>query len=145
MYERDMTAMDFRAINRAVSRRAVSGGPDAAAMRALRPALWFLWLTGARAEEMRRARGHGYAPESQRLRIGAKGQEVSIALGSRAARLLRWLHARHQPGQPVIFPGPDGCEWPMALLHATFAEAVALALLPPLSIRAIRLAHAGLQ
>jgi hypothetical protein len=94
---------------------------------------------------MRRARWHGYARESQRLRIGAKGQEVSIALDPRMARLLRWLHARRQPGQPVIFPGPDGREWPMALLHATFAKAVTLALLPPLSIRAIRLAHAGLR
>jgi len=76
MYERDMTAMDFRAINRAVSRRAVSGGPDAAAMRALRPALWFLWFTGARAEEMRRARWHQRAGD--RLRVGAKGQDVAI-------------------------------------------------------------------
>jgi hypothetical protein len=37
----------------------------------------------------------------------------------------------------------DGREWTMPPPHATFAEAVALALLPPLSIRAIRLAHAG--
>jgi hypothetical protein len=84
-------------------------------------------------------------PASQRLRIGAKGQEVSIALDRRAVRLLRWLHDRRDPGQPVIFPGPDGRAWPMALLHESFAQAVALALLPRLSIRAIRLAHAGLR
>jgi hypothetical protein len=83
-------------------------------------------------------------PESQRLWIGAKGRALAITLDARAAGLFRWLHARRQPGQPVIFPGPDGREWPMALLHATFAEAVKLALLPPLSIRAIRLAHAGM-
>jgi integrase len=143
MYERDMTPMDFRAINRAVSRRAVSAAPDAPTMRAFRPALWFLWLTGARAEEMRRARWHQWAGD--RLRVGAKGQEVSIQLDARAAGLLRWLHDRRDPGQPVIFPGSDGREWSMQALHAAFAEAVKLALLPSLSIRAIRLAHAGLR
>jgi hypothetical protein len=39
MYEREITPMDFRAINRAVSLRAASAAPDAATMRALRPAL----------------------------------------------------------------------------------------------------------
>jgi hypothetical protein len=145
MYERDMTPMDFRAINRAVSRRAASGAPDAATMQALRPALWLLWRTGPRAEEMRRARWHGYAPASNRLQSGAKAQEVSIDLAARAARLLRWHYDRRDASQPVIFPGPDGREWSMQILHTTFAEAVALVLLPSLSIRAIRLAHAGLR
>jgi integrase len=139
MYERDLTPMDFRAINRAVSRRAAS----CPTMRALRPAIWFLWLTGARAEEMRRARWHQWGGD--RLLVGAKGREVSIELDPRARRLLRWLHDQGDPDQPVIFPGPDGREWSMQALHAAFAEAGKLALLPPLSIRAIRLAHAGLR
>jgi hypothetical protein len=46
MYERDKTAMGFRAINRAVSQRDASAAPDAEALRLLRPSLWF---TRARA------------------------------------------------------------------------------------------------
>jgi integrase len=143
MYEREITPMDFRAINRAVSRRAASGAPDAKAMRALRPALWFLWLSGARVEEMRFAHWDEFRPVRARLVVHARGKDRVLDLSPQACKFLRWLQDRRPPGQRCIFPGPEGNRWDLAEVHAMFAQAVALAYLPRLSIRAIRLAHAG--
>jgi integrase len=142
MQEREITAMDFRAINRAVSRRAASSAPDAAAMQALRPALWFPWFSGARVEEMRFAHWDEFKPARARLVVHARGKERVLDLGPQASALLRWLEDRRPPGQRCIFPAPDGNRWELAEVHVLFAEAVALAHLPRLSIRAIRLAHA---
>ncbi len=109
-----MTAAEFRAIVRAVGQRAASGAPDADVMRAFRPALWLLWLTGMLAEEMRWACWEGYLPDSRRLQVFFKEERRSIELSHQANGFVRWLHRRRRFGQRYLCPAPGGREWPLA-------------------------------
>jgi hypothetical protein len=115
MDEREISPMDFRAINRVVSRRAASKSPDAASMRLLRRALWFLWLTGARVDEMRWAYWDNYKPEARRLVVFIGRTERVLDLGPRAGRFLRWLHGRRNGRH--ICPAPNGSAWKMPQLR----------------------------
>jgi len=69
----------------------------------LRFACYFLWRTGARPTEMRRATwlqvdwSDGVIRQTEHKTARKTGEERLIALDDRVLRLLRWIHRRRQP------------------------------------------------
>jgi hypothetical protein len=79
-----------------------------------------------------------------RKQLTCKGIARTLHLEASADRLLRWLKARAAPGNVLVFPAPNDREWSLAEVHRLFAVACALAELPAMSRRSIRLARAGM-